>query len=303
MSTFENPIEQQELLKLCMKAGLTDPYGAAAIVEWSKVPYSKLIGRPDLEQQKKHYEAREQALRENPTVQKAIQPAPSPTLSPKKHQSAAVVQDMIRRGWSNDTMTGQAPQQRSHTYGQQAQPVQRGGYVYYDATPNHRLSQQLTAPAGAYLNEPQMTVKAEVQQIQGALEQVKRNLEALARRFQKPKVKPQTEAQKLAAKLTKLAQVRRSGAIQPKKAAVQQPAPAPALPISPFTGQPSSITAAVRATTMGEPNPTLGQHPYQVQQAIEAQALQQRAAYDNSLPISPFTGQPSSIRAAILKTT
>lgn len=73
-------------------------------------------------------------------------------------------------------------------------------------------------------------------------------------------------------------------------------------PVSPITGQPSSLTGLVRRSVGLDGGPTPPQNlpgqkavEYYQQQQIAQQTQAQKAAYEASLPISPYTGQPSSL--------
>lgn len=316
MSTYEKPIEQQRLLTFCMRAGLTTPYEAAAIAEWSKVPYSKLIGRPDLELQKKHYEAREQALREHPAVDKNLRPAPAPTLSAQRHHSPDAMKATVNDAAGNHTLQQQnAPQSRSVGYGQSKKKI-----VAYDQS--QVVKTQPVTKSEATLTTPQLFPEG--------IPQVNRSQAVTPAIVKGPFYRfigrSRTTGNRRFELITKGDPVRSGENLYQKnpkgrfdligKAAVQQPETTgrvvwrgpggstltrvdePAqLPVSPYTGQPSQIRAAVLQTT-GQPQPALNPPKYVQDEQIRRGQVNQQA-----LPISPFTGQPSQITAVVRMTS
>lgn len=265
----------QQVTALAMRSGAITPYESAAMLEWSKVNPETLTGRPDLLQQALYWQDRTAKLVESPMIQRAIHAAPAPTLSFQKHQPAQAMKATVNNAMGNHTLQQQtAPQQRSMAYGQPSQ-----GVVAYDQSQMVKRGPQIQAP-----------------DLTGALVGVKRALDELPARFAALAQRSEARQQR------QRGQVVWRGAGGSTLTRVESAQQQPQLPVSPFTGQPSQIRAAVLHTT-GQPQQALNQHPYYQQQQAEYQAMQQRASYEASLPISPFTGQPSSIRAAILKTT
>lgn len=85
---------------------------------------------------------------------------------------------------------------------------------------------------------------------------------------------------------------------------------APQLPVSPITGRPSTLTQMVRRSVGLDggptsppplPNPSRKVEEYYQERQIANQMAAQKAAYEQSLPVSPITGRPSSITALARK--
>lgn len=302
-----------QLLSYAVKARITTPAHAQVMKNWANVDPQTLVTQPQALAQCLAAQKALEHLGQHPAVQAAIVPAEAPhaSIDQQNLQQANIARATIRDVLGHP----EPPVQRSVTYGQQAAPVQKG-YVTYDATPGYRQPQV----------QPDLTIKAEVERIQAALDQVVKNFAAALQQAGPPTQKsalyrkvglsprgnrvfepitsedPARPGEQVFRKKSKgkFEMVGKAATVQ--KAAVQAPAPYQ-LPVSPVTGEPSSITAAVRATTMGEPNPTANLHPVHTEALRQQQAFQQQANYKNGLPVSPITGKPSQITATIRKST
>lgn len=306
-----------QLLAFAVKARITTPAHAQVMKNWANVDPQTLVTQPQALAQCLAAQKALENLAQHPRIQEAITPAQPQQVQPNEAQQANIRRAELQQANSNQALYASGllqapPQPRSITYGQQAAPVQKG-YVHVDLTPGRQP-------------QPDLTIKAEVERIQSALDQVVKNFAAALQQAGPPTQKsalyrkvglsprgnrvfeqitsedPARPGEQVFRKKSKGKFVLVGKAATVQKAAVQAPAPYQ-LPVSPVTGEPSSITAAVRATTMGEPNPTANLHPVHTEALRQQQALQQQANYKNGLPVSPVTGEPSQITATIRKST
>lgn len=155
--------------------------------------------------------------------------------------------------------------------------ARRGLYAEQQPAPVQQ-AQVRKGPQYSVQQTPDPQLKAAVRNLQRTLDELPARFAAVAQKSQVRATRPP-------------AQVQRS----------QAAAQAPQLPISPITGQPSSITALTRRSVGLDGGEVLNQHPYHVEQQRQAQAVATKAQYEQSLPISPITGKPSSITAMARK--
>lgn len=263
----------QQALTFAMKSGAISPDESARMGEWSKVDPERLTGNPAALQQCLYWQDQAQKLIESPIIQRAIHAAPVPALAPQKHHNHLEAKGAINRAMSNDTLQGY-PQQRSHTYGQQSQPVVTrgpGGYVHVDLT-KRPLSQQLTAPVGVYEPQPVLSIKAQLQQIQEEIERVVEKVIRAYQQRQQPKATKSRAKTKQGGRYAEaarlMAQVQRSKTGRSAVVVVEKSAPPapvfnpaapdfsllPPLPLD-SSGQPSVNTAIVRARSGLEVHP------------------------------------------------
>jgi len=240
----------------------TPPAHVAKMDLYRGIDPAQLAGRPDLQRDCIFWQQQELNVEQSPLIQQSIT-ARAPGLNIPSPQGMSIAQ-AARRG-----LYGQQPAQV-----QQAQ-VHKGAVAYVQQAPDPEL--------------------------QKAARDLQRSINELPARLAAAVQRSQATAQR------RPDQVQRSRVLSQSKPVLRsleggQAAPAQGLPVSPITGQPSSITGLVRRSVGLDGGPTPPQNlpnqkavEYYQQQQVANQVAVQKAQYEQSLPISPHTGQPSSL--------
>lgn len=272
-----------QLVSFAQKAGVIDGQTGQMILRYAGVDAEKLADPMQL-RQALYWQDQAERLAQHPTIQDAIIPAGPPTA--RQAQQAIVI----------NRSTGQASLVPVNQPVQPARrmPVQRSNapQYYVQVEPTYAPAPVQATKSAVTITPPQITGQP-VQKSHAA----PRLYRKVGVNFSGPQPRPIMKA------VTEYEPARPGEQIYEKTGAntyrLIQRSAAQELPISPFTGAPSAITALCRRSVGLDAPDVAHQHPYMVEQQRQQQAVMQRAQYESSLPISPFTGKPSSITAMV----